>query len=124
VAPGAGFVEHPHAGPVDSASIVVREQSVTRAKCRPFAYAEGGPVMNGSFTGSGPTPSLNPQDYSQWTAGLGAGALLWDRVTIMLGYRYLRLNLRTPCIACGDKFVVNTNSIHSVVLRAGLHFGW
>ena len=41
-----------------------------------------------------------------------------------LAYRFQRLNLRTPCENCSDLFVLNTNVVHSVVLRVAYHLGW
>jgi hypothetical protein len=32
-----------------------------------------------------------------------------------IGYRLMRLNLRTPCEACSNKFIVNTDLSNSVV---------
>lgn len=95
------------------------------SKLKPFIYIEGGPIFNGSFDGAGAEPSDNPEDYSQYFGGAGAGVLLWKRLTISLSYRYMRLNLRTLCSECDDRYLVNTNKIHSVMLKVGVRlFEW
>ncbi len=114
------------AGPdsVDRAAILVHERVASRDAFAPYIFAEGGPIFNGPFEGSGPRPSLNPEDYGQWFAGLGAGVGITPWLHAQLAYRYTRLNVRTPCEFCTDIFQVNTNAAHAVLLRIALHWGW
>lgn len=109
---------------VDRAAILVHERVATRDAFAPYIFAEGGPIFNGPFEGSGPRPSLNPEDYGQWFAGAGAGIGITPWLHAQLAYRYTRLNVRTPCEFCTDVFQVNTNAAHAVLLRIALHWGW
>lgn len=89
---------------------------------RPFLYAEGAYVFNGGFEGAGAKPALNPEDYGQYFGGAGIGMPLFGPVVISVGYRYMRLNNRTPCESCPAEFVVNTNTIHAATVTFGLEF--
>ena len=130
--PLSEFKEVQAATAVDSTVYFYRKNSVVQDKFRPFLFIEGGLIFNGSFEGSGKEPSINPDDYSQYLFGGGIGVPFASIFTASLGYRYMRLNLRTPCPTCppqstnnpDEYFIVNTNSIHSVILKLGLHFDW
>lgn len=117
----AGYTEIP-GGERDSTVHLLHEKTLVKESFRPFLFAEGGPIFDTDFEGSGADPSLNPDDYSEYFFGAGVGAPLFDILTISLGYRYMRLNLRTPCPACGDKSIVNINDSHSILLKLGLRF--
>jgi hypothetical protein len=123
-APMDSIVELPQQIELDSLSYFLREKAVERFAFRPYLYFEGGPIFDGTYDGSGNTPSLNQADYSEWTAGIGFGAVIREKISIGIGYRFLRLNLRTPCPACVDQFIVNTNQVHALLIRAGIHLGW
>jgi hypothetical protein len=120
--PQGNFTETPSPGERDSTVYYIREKVVVADRFRPFLFIEGGPVFDGKFDGAGRNPSLNPDEYGEYFAGGGIGTPLFDWGTISLAYRYMRLNLRTPCPACEEKFVVNTNRVQSVLLKLGLHF--
>jgi hypothetical protein len=117
----SGYSEVPAMGRApDSSVFYIHEREITRSPFRAYLYAEGGWILNGSFAGAGRDPSANPNDYSQYYAGVGAGVILFDWLTASLGYRYMRLNLRTPCAVCpGDVFIQNTDVSHSVLLKIG-----
>lgn len=115
-APEGSFVEVPAQGRVDSAVYFTSDIRTIRDSFRPFFYLEGGIIVDGGFEGAGPTPSVNSDAYGQFLAGAGAGLPLFDVLAISLGYRFTRMNFRTPCEACGEKFLVNTSVAHSVLL--------
>ena len=114
------FHEVPTSGRKDSTSYLIHDRTLELSKFRPFLYIEGAYVFNGSFVGAGKDPSINPQDYGQYFAGLGVGTPFLDHFTVSLGYRYMRLNLRTPCPTCDNKYVVNTNTSNSITLKVGI----
>lgn len=129
--PSADTITAPHgairrAGPdsVDQKAILVRETVVIQSEHAPYAFIEGGPLFNSSFEGAGPDPSINPGDYSQWVAGAGLGIALNSWLHAQLAYRFARLNLRTPCVDCGNVYQINTNEVHAILLRVALHWGW
>jgi hypothetical protein len=104
----------------DSSSFLLRDRTVARSSFRPFIYAEGSYIFNGSFTGAGQNPSINPEDYGQYFFGAGVGTPFLSHFTVSLGYRYMRLNLRTPCPTCVDQFILNTNVSNSIILKIGI----
>ncbi len=122
----AGYSEVPATGRVPDPGVFYQhEQTITRTKIQMYIYAEGGKVLNGSFSGAGQNPSANPGDYSQFYAGGGAGVILFDWLTASLGYRYMRLNLRTPCAICpGNVFIQNTDVSNSVLLKVGANYAF
>lgn len=119
-------------GERDSSAYVIQEDKRVYGSFRPYLYAEGGWIFNLGFEGAGAHPSLNSEDYAQFLLGGGVGLPITDLINVSLGYRYMRLNLRTPCPVCppsetGEEdgfFVLNTNSVHSVLLKLGVHFPW
>jgi|SRR5665213_268925 len=122
----AGYSEVPSVGRApDSSVFYIHEQEITRSALRAYFYGEGGWIFNGSFTGAGRDPSANPNDYSQYYVGAGAGIILFDWLTASLGYRYMRLNLRTPCAICpGDVFIQNTDVSNSALLKIGANLAF
>jgi hypothetical protein len=120
--PFPGFMEGQTAGRKDSASYLVHEQAVAHSTVQPFIYGEGALIFNTGFTGAGPDPSLNPDDYGQWFFGAGLGTPFLGSFTASLGYRIMRLNLRTPCEACQNKFIVNTDVSNSILAKIGFRF--
>lgn len=124
IAAPKGAVRKPGPDSVDRAAILVRETVAERDEHAPYLFVEGGPIFNGSFEGAGPDPSVNPDDYGQWLAGGGAGLPITTWLHAQLAYRYMRLNLRTPCVQCTEVYQVNTNAVHAVLLRVALHWGW
>lgn len=106
-------------GSADSTVYYIREKLVDKGSPKPYFYVEGGIFLDGGFEGAGDEPSVNPEEYGEYFAGGGAG-IPFGIVALSLGYRFNRLNLRTPCPACEEKFVVNTNRVHEVVLKLGL----
>jgi hypothetical protein len=119
-----GALRRPGPDSVDRAAILVRETVAERDVFAPYVFVEGGPILDGTFEGSGPDPSVNPEDHGQWMAGGGAGLPITSWLHAQLAYRYMRLNLRTPCVQCTDVYQVNTNDVHAVLLRVALHWGW
>lgn len=109
---------------VDSTAALIRTTEVVMPTIAPYLFAEGGYVFNGNFEGRGPEPSVNAEDYGQYMISVGVGIPVIWRIHAQMAYRYSRLNLRTPCESCSDLFVVNTNSVHAVMVRFVLHWGW
>lgn len=112
----------------DTTVYLHRERTSLPPFWRLVVYAEGGPVLNGSFEGRGASPSLNPDDYGQWLlgggAGIAAGPIRWFLpnafVVLRVGYQRMRLNLRTPCPVCAGEYLVNSNISNAVLLQLGL----
>lgn len=109
---------------VDSTAALIRTTEIVLPTFAPYIFAEGAYVFNGNFEGRGREPSVNPEDYGQYMLSLGVGVPLIWRIHAQLAYRYARLNLRTPCESCSDLYLVNTNSIHAIMARFVLHWGW
>ena len=110
--------EVPRSAELDSTVYYLREKEVVSGSFRPYLYLEGGLYFDGDFEGAGDEPSVNPEEYDEYLLGGGLG-LPVGPLSIALGYRYSRLNLRTPCPACEEKMVVNTNNVHGAVLKVG-----
>jgi hypothetical protein len=118
----------------DSTVFFGRKKIMQRDKFRPFLFAEGGLILNGTFDGAGRNPSVNPDDYGQFYAGIGLGMPLpfAEFITVSLAYRYMRLNLRTPCPSCppaqsgnpDNYFFQNTNISHGIMLKLGYRLEW
>jgi len=119
-------------GERDSSAYVIQEDIRVYDSFKPYIYAEGGWIFDAGFDGAGPTPSANSEDYAQFLLGGGVGLPITDLINVSLGYRFMRLNLRTPCPVCppsttGEEdnfFVVNTNTVHSILLKLGVHLPW
>lgn len=109
---------------VDSTAALIRTTEVVLPTFAPYIFAEGAYVFNGNFEGRGPEPSVNVEEYGQYMMSLGVGIPVIWRIHAQLAYRYARLNLRTPCESCNELFIVNTNSVHAVMMRFVLHWGW
>lgn len=132
IEPGSGYTEVQSPTATDSTVYFYRKNSIVQDNFRPYLYAEGGIIFNHSFDGSGSEPSINANEYGQFLLGGGIGLPFAGIFTASLGYRYMRLNLRTPCLTCppvpngnpDEFFVVNTNSVHSILLKLGVHFDW
>ncbi|MBK9247517.1 MAG: hypothetical protein IPM69_05255 [Ignavibacteria bacterium] len=132
IEPGSGYTEVQSPTVTDSSVYFYRKNSIVQDDFRPYLFVEGGVVFNSSFEGNGSKPSINPDDYGQFLLGGGIGLPFATIFTASLGYRYMRLNLRTPCLTCppapngnpDEFYVVNTNSVHSILLKVGLHFDW
>jgi hypothetical protein len=90
----------------------------------PYIFVEGGPILNGPFEGAWARPSVNPEEYNQYQVGAGGGIPITSWLHAQLAYRYMRLNLRTPCESCTDVYQVNTNNVHAVMLRIMIAWGW
>lgn len=93
------------------------KQEVYADPYRIYTYAEGGVLLDLFTEGQGPTPSLNEEDYGQYYFGAGLGAELFTNIDLTLGFRYMRLNLRTPCEECDNLFIVNTNNSYNFLLK-------
>lgn len=119
-----GYVQRPGPDSVDRAALLLRERVIVRNTFAPYVFVEGGLIFNGPFEGSGARPSENPENYGQYLFGLGAGIPIVGNLHAQLAYRYMRLNLRTPCENCPNLFLLNTNVVHSVLLRIAYHIGW
>jgi hypothetical protein len=118
----AEYVEVPSDKKNDPNVYYIHEKQLIKDTFRPFIYLEGGIILNGSFDGAGKDPSVNNSEYGQYYAGIGGGLPLFNWLVVSLGYRYMRLNLRTPCAVCpADIFVQNTNVSHSVLFKVGLN---
>ena len=119
-------------GERDSSAYVIQEDKNVYGSFRPYIYVEGGWIFNAGFEGAGATPSVNSDEYAQYLLGVGMGLPITDLINVSLGYRFMRLNLRTPCPVCPPDvtgldenfFVLNTNTVHSVLLKVGVHFPW
>lgn len=109
---------------VDSTAALIRTTEVVLPTFAPYLFAETAYVFNGNFEGRGREPSVNADEYGQYMMSMGVGIPVIWRIHAQLAYRYARLNLRTPCESCNELFIVNTNSVHAVMLRLVLHWGW
>lgn len=123
IEPPEGYTESRTSGAKDSTAILLRDKAAEQPWFQPFVFVEGGLILDSGFEGSGSEPPINPEDYRQFFFGGGVGMPI-DRFTISLAFRFLRLNLRTPCDNCPDRFIVNTNEIGSIVLKAGVQLPW
>lgn len=121
---GADWVERPGPGVYDPSSIITRERVIDIDTLAPYLFVEGGLLFDTPFEGSGAHPSENPDDYGQFQLGGGVGLPLTSWLHASLAYRYLRLNVRTPCVDCGTVYQVNTTMAHSIMLQVALHWGW
>jgi hypothetical protein len=120
--PYPSFTETSDGSAKDSASFFIHDPAVVRSSVQPFIFGEAAYILNTGFSGAGKDPSLNPEDYGQWFIGAGIGTPFLGSLTGSIGYRVMRLNLRTPCEACSNKFIVNTDLSNSVVAKLGLRF--
>jgi hypothetical protein len=117
--PKGGFHEINQTGRKDSSVFLLHEKE-QRGTFRPFVYIEGAYIFNGSFAGAGQNPSINPGDYGQYFFGGGIGTPFGGIFTASLGYRYMRLDLRTPCPTCVNQYIVNANISNSLMLKFGI----
>ena len=124
IEPPKGAVRRDGPDSVDRSAILLRQTVIEYPKHAPYVFLEGGPILNGPFEGSGARPSVNPEEYSQYQVGAGGGIPITSWLHAQLAYRFMRLNLRTPCESCTDVYQVNTNSVHSVFLRIMIAWGW
>lgn len=124
--PAEGCTELDNGGDHDSSVYYLRRKQTMVDRFRPFLYGEGGFILDGGYTGHGRTPSLNAGDYGEYLLGAGIGMPIFDVGTVSVGYRFLRLNLRTPCPTCvsdtdGEPlyWITNTNLVHSLIVKLG-----
>lgn len=117
-------IEVPQPYKQDSTVYFVKKTRIIKDEYRPYFFIEGGPIFNGSFDGNGSSPSLNSENYSQYTFAAGLGLTLLDNINVSLGYRLMRLNLRLPCIACQESYVVNTNLAQGIFMSVGMFFNY
>ena len=122
--PGEGFVERISVGAKDSSVIAVQDTEISSGTFRPFLFIEGGTTFDGNFEGSGSENAINKDDYGPYFYGAGIGTPIGSFLTLSLAYRRMQLHLLTPCETCPDKFVVNTNRAHTVLLKIGGRFTW
>lgn len=114
--------EVPSAARTDSTVYFQRNVRLIKDSFRPFLFVEGGPILNGAFEGSGKTPSVNPDDYGQYFFSIGAGVPFYDFLVATIAYKYQRFNVRVPCPACTEQFILNTNTSQGIELSVGVHF--
>jgi len=114
--------EVPGTTKLDSTVYFQRNVRLIKDSFRPFVFVEGGPILNGVFDGSGKTPSVNPNDYGQYFFSIGAGLPFYDFLVASIGYKYQRFNVRVPCPACTDQFIVNTTTSQGIELMVGVNF--
>lgn len=125
-----GFAERPVSSERDSSVYYSLDKKLIVPDWRPFIFFEGGTILNSNFEGAGGEPSLNPDDYSQYFFGAGVGTPLFGWGTLSLAYRYMRLNVRTPCETCPpdaqnpEFYVVNTAEVNSIILKFGARITW
>ncbi len=124
IAPPDGAARRDGPDSVDRSAILLRQTVIDYPDHAPYVFIEGGPIFNGPFEGSGARPSVNPDEYSQYQIGAGGGIPIASWMHAQLAYRFMRVNLRTPCESCSEVFQVNTNSVHSVMLRIMIAWGW
>lgn len=128
------YIEKTSVETLDSTVFIGYQSVYENPEFRPFLFIEGGPIFNSKFEGAGATPSVNSGDYSQYFIGAGAGAPLpfADFITVSIGYRYMRLHVRTPCPSCPPSqsgnpdsfFFLNTNTTHNAILKLGWRLEW
>ena len=119
-----GYVERSGPDETDPTAVLLRKRVHTPDAFTPYVFMEGGWVFDGGFDGSGSEPSVNPDEYYQPMFGAGLGMQVFDAFHVQLAYRFMRLNVRTPCENCNDINQVNTNLVHSALLRVAYHIGW
>lgn len=118
------LIEVPSLLKQDSTVYFTRQTRVIRDEYRPFLLAELGSLLNGNFTGSGSSPSINPEEYGQYYYKVGLGLPLFEIVNFSLSYKYQIFNLRTPCLACSEKYIVNTIKAEGLELALALYFNY
>lgn len=119
-----GFEERVTVGEKDSTVILVRDQQITEQSFRPFLFAEVGTLFDGPFDGSGSDDAINPDDRFPYLFGAGAGAPIGNNMTLSIAYRHMQLHLMTPCEGCPDRSIINTNRVHSILLKLGGRLSW
>ncbi len=124
VTPGEEFEQLYDLQRYDPSAYVAHSSVNERDAFRPYLFVEGGLLYDTDFEGAGREPAVNPDDYGEWFAGLGVGVPLWEVISTSVQYRYARLNLRTPCPDCEDLYRVNTNNVHSIMLRIAYRMEW
>ena len=120
----SAYVKRPGPDSVDPTVVLLRENLAFRDTTAPYLFLEGGWIFDGGFEGSGADPSVNPDEYAQYLLGAGGGYPILPFLHVQLAYRYMRLNVRTPCENCNELFQVNTNLVHSALLRVVYHIDW
>ena len=120
----SAFQLRPGPDSVDPTVVLLREQIAERNDRAPYLFAEGGWIFDTGFEGSGAEPSVNPDDYAQFLLGGGGGFPILPWLHVQLAYRFMRLNVRTPCENCNELYQVNTNIVHSALLRVVYHIDW
>jgi hypothetical protein len=124
ITPPEGSVRRDGPDSVDKSAILLRKTVIEYPEHAPYIFVEGGPIFNGPFEGAWARPSVNPEEYNQYQVGAGGGIPITSWLHAQLAYRYMRLNLRTPCESCTDVYQVNTNNVHAVMLRIMIAWGW
>lgn len=97
-------------------------ESIKTDPLRLFVYGEGGTFFDLFDEGQGKNPSLNPEEFGQYYYGAGLGAEFINNLDLMLGMRFMRLNLRTPCEECNNLFITNTNEAFSFLVKLSYSF--
>ncbi len=92
-------------------------ESIKTDPFRLFLYGEGGSFFDLFDEGQGASPAINENDFGQYYFGAGFGAEIFNNLDLMIGVRYMRLNLRTPCEECNDLYVLNTNEAISLLIK-------
>lgn len=122
--PGEGYVERNSPERKDSSVIILRDRKIRERTIRPFLFVEGGTTIDGDFEGAGTDQAVNKDDYAPYFFGAGVGTPIGKYVTLSLGYRRMQLHLLTPCEACEERSIVNTNRVHSLLLKVGGRIAW
>lgn len=122
--PGEGYIERSSPERKDSSVIILRDMNVVERTFRPFLFVEGGRTFDGDFEGAGTDQAVNKDDYSPYFFGGGIGTPIGAYLTLSLGYRRMQLHLLTPCEGCEERTIVNTNRIHSLLLKVGGRLAW
>jgi len=106
----------------DESVYYTEAESIKTDPLRLFVYGEGGSFFDLFDEGQGKNPSLNPEEFGQYYFGAGFGAEFINNLDLMIGMRYMRLNLRTPCEECDNLFIVNTNEAFSLLVKLSYSF--
>ncbi len=120
----AVFTESTRSPRVDSTSLAIHIYRLEETRFKAFLYVEGGMIVDGSFDGNASAEVINPGDRrDQMLFGAGGGISLGN-VALMAGYRWMELQLATPCPTCQERRILNTNAITSLVITLAYRFPW
>lgn len=118
------LIEVPTTEKVDSTVYFFLDRKIIKDEFRPYLFLNGGTLFDTGFEGSGSNTALNKDDYGQFFVQFGVGMPLFEIIDISVGISYYRFNLRTPCDACSNYFIINTNNTISTFINFGIFLSY